>query len=76
MPPGRSCARITCAPCRRPHAEAINTGPLEATIHSMSREVEAKTKEGQELQRRWINKQTELVALQVCVWGGGGQQGA
>jgi hypothetical protein len=42
----------------------------------MSREVEAKTKEGQELQRRWINKQTELVALQVCVWGGGGQQGA
>jgi hypothetical protein len=42
----------------------------------MSREVEAKTKEGQELQRRWINKQTELVALQVCVWGGGAQQGA
>lgn len=46
-------------------SEAINTGPLEATIHNMGKEIEHKTKEGQELQRRWINKQTELVALQV-----------
>jgi flagellar biosynthesis chaperone FliJ len=45
--------------------EAINTGPLEATIHNLGKEIEHKTKEGQELQRRWINKQTELVALQV-----------
>lgn len=46
-------------------AEAINTGPLEATIHNLGKEIDFKTKEGQELQRRWINKQTELVALQV-----------
>lgn len=31
----------------------------------MGKEIEHKTKEGQELQRLWINKQTELVALQV-----------
>lgn len=48
-----------------PHAEAINTGPLEATIHNLGKEIEHKTKDGQELQRRWIGKQTELVALQV-----------
>lgn len=53
--------RVCCA------AEAINTGPLEATIHNLGKEIEHKTKEGQELQRRWINKQTELVALQVGV---------
>jgi hypothetical protein len=48
------------------HAEAINTGPLEATIHNLGKDIEAKGREGQELQRRWINRQTELVALQVC----------
>lgn len=47
--------------------EAINTGPLEATIHNLGKEIEHKTKEGQELQRRWITKQTELVTLQVRI---------
>jgi hypothetical protein len=46
-------------------SEAINTGPLEATIHNLGKDIEAKGREGQELQRRWINRQTELVALQV-----------
>jgi hypothetical protein len=45
--------------------EAVNTGPLEATVASLSREIESKGTEGRELQRRWINRQTELVALQV-----------
>eukprot|EP00878_Enallax_costatus_P030136 GHUV01032788.1.p1 GENE.GHUV01032788.1~~GHUV01032788.1.p1 ORF type:complete len:692 (+),score=266.59 GHUV01032788.1:452-2527(+) len=45
--------------------EAVNTGPLEATIHNLSRDIEQKGKDGQELQRRWILKQTELVALQA-----------
>jgi hypothetical protein len=46
-------------------AEAVNTGPLEATITSLTREIDAKGGEGRELQRRWIAKQTELVTLQV-----------
>jgi hypothetical protein len=49
-------------------AEAINTGPLEATIHNLGKDIEAKGREGQELQRRWITRQTELVALQVGSW--------
>jgi hypothetical protein len=48
-----------------PGAEAINTGPLEATIHNLGKDIESKGREGQELQRRWITRQTELVALQV-----------
>lgn len=48
-------------------AEAINTGPLEATIHNLGKEIDFKTKEGQDLQCRWITKQTELVALQVSL---------
>jgi hypothetical protein len=40
---------------------------LEATIHNLGKEIDFKTKEGQELQRRWITKQTELVALQVSL---------
>jgi len=47
------------------YTEAIATGPLEATIHNLGKEIELKTREGQELQRSWITKQTELVALQV-----------
>jgi hypothetical protein len=46
-------------------AEAVSTGPLEATIASLSREIDAKGGEGRELQRRWMAKQTELVTLQV-----------
>lgn len=63
---------ILTTPRNPPTAEAVNTGPLEATIASLSREIDAKGSEGRELQRRWINKQTELVALQVrgqpCLW--------
>jgi hypothetical protein len=55
------CAVVPCA-------EAINTGPLEATIHNLGKDIEAKGREGQELQRRWITRQTELVALQVGSW--------
>jgi hypothetical protein len=50
-------------------AEAINTGPLEATIHNLGKDIEAKGREGQDLQRRWITRQTELVALQVRTAG-------
>lgn len=66
--PPRTSAHLSFActiPQRR--AEAVNTGPLEATISSLTREIEAKGSEGRDLQRRWISKQTELVALQV--WG-------
>eukprot|EP00877_Chromochloris_zofingiensis_P014228 jgi/Chrzof1/9059/Cz03g34170.t1 len=45
--------------------EAVNTGPLEATINSLTKEIELKGVEGKELQRRWIARQTELVALQI-----------
>lgn len=58
------CCTLFCAHCHG-FTEAINTGPLEATIHNLGKEIEHKTKEGQDLQRRWITKQTELVALQV-----------
>lgn len=40
-----------------------NTGPLEATINNLQKEIDAKGAEGRELQRRWIGHQTELVAL-------------
>ncbi len=48
-----------------PATEAANTGPLEATIASLQKEIDTKGVEGQELQRRWIGKQAELVNLQV-----------
>lgn len=40
------------------------TGPLEATIKNLQREIDTKGQESKELQRRWINYQQELVALQ------------
>ncbi|KXZ48987.1 hypothetical protein GPECTOR_24g277 [Gonium pectorale] len=40
------------------------TGPLEATIANLSREIETKATESRELQRRWIAFQQELVGLQ------------
>ncbi|GBF90586.1 hypothetical protein Rsub_03158 [Raphidocelis subcapitata] len=45
--------------------EAVSAGPLEAAIASLGREIDSKGAEGRELQRRWLNKQTELVALQA-----------
>lgn len=39
-------------------------GPLEATINNLSRELVKKDVEGKDLQRHWINLQTELVAKQ------------
>ncbi|GLC36058.1 hypothetical protein PLESTB_000533200 [Pleodorina starrii] len=40
------------------------TGPLEATIKNLQREIDTKAQESKELQRRWINYQQELVGLQ------------
>jgi hypothetical protein len=40
------------------------TGPLEATIYNLQHEIGGKGLQGRELQRRWIQHQTELVALQ------------
>ncbi len=37
------------------------TGPLEATIKNLSREIDTKASESKELQRRWIGCQQELV---------------
>lgn len=39
-------------------------GPLEATISNLARELLQKDAEGKDLQRHWINLQTELVAKQ------------
>lgn len=41
-----------------------DTGPLEATIRNLQKEIDTKGGESKELQRRWIAFQTELVALQ------------
>lgn len=41
------------------------TGPLEATIVNVSREIDQKNVENRELQRRWVSVQGELVALQA-----------
>eukprot|EP00958_Prasinococcus_capsulatus_P004436 scaffold412_cov388-Prasinococcus_capsulatus_cf.AAC.10 len=41
--------------------EDENTGPLEATIANLTKEVNSKQDEGQKLQRQWIGFQTELV---------------
>lgn len=40
------------------------TGPLEATIKNLQREIDTKGGESKELQRRWIGYQQELVGLQ------------
>lgn len=52
------------------------TGPLEATIKNLQREIDTKGQESGEMQRRWIAAQAELVALQVsrfCRFLGGFQ---
>eukprot|EP00668_Euglena_longa_P002144 GGOE01002486.1.p1 GENE.GGOE01002486.1~~GGOE01002486.1.p1 ORF type:complete len:906 (-),score=453.50 GGOE01002486.1:330-3014(-) len=38
-------------------------GPLEATIHNLSKAITAKSNENDQLQRDWIRAQTELVTL-------------
>lgn len=43
--------------------EDENTGPLEATIKNLRKEIETTNKGSAELQREWIKTQTELVAL-------------
>eukprot|EP00192_Tetraselmis_astigmatica_P001068 CAMPEP_0117679654 /NCGR_PEP_ID=MMETSP0804-20121206/17928_1 /TAXON_ID=1074897 /ORGANISM="Tetraselmis astigmatica, Strain CCMP880" /LENGTH=1089 /DNA_ID=CAMNT_0005489087 /DNA_START=114 /DNA_END=3381 /DNA_ORIENTATION=- len=43
--------------------EDENTGPLEATINNLQREIMQKGVEGKELQRHWLNFQAELVQL-------------
>lgn len=42
--------------------DAESTGPLEATIRNLQREMETKALESKDLQRRWIGYQTELVS--------------
>ncbi|KAJ9514439.1 hypothetical protein QJQ45_012419 [Haematococcus lacustris] len=44
--------------------EDEETGPLEATIKNLQREIDTKALESKEMQRRWIAAQTELVGLQ------------
>ena len=41
-----------------------NMGPLEATIRNMQREINSKSLESKELQKRWMALQTELVRMQ------------
>jgi len=43
--------------------EDENTGPLEATINNLNREINQKNLESKELQRHWLNYQSELVQL-------------
>ena len=40
-------------------------GPLEAVIANLQREIDAAHDESRVVQRRWLAKQTELVALQT-----------
>lgn len=49
----------------RPSSHTASTGPLEATIASLQREIAGKGEAGQALQRRWIAVQGALVALQA-----------
>lgn len=45
----------------------VETGPLEATIQNLQREIDHKGYENRELQRTWISQQAELVTLQVRI---------
>eukprot|EP00793_Prasinoderma_coloniale_P004897 PRCOL_00000658-RA len=45
------------------NVEEENTGPLEATIVNLKKEIATKVLESGDLQRRWVGFQTELVAL-------------
>lgn len=56
--------RLSPLPLLPPRASHL-TGPLEATIASLQREIAAKAEAGQALQRRWIAVQRTLVALQA-----------
>ncbi|KAL4448619.1 hypothetical protein ABPG75_005838 [Micractinium tetrahymenae] len=47
------------------NAKDVETGPLEATIVNLQREIAAKAAAGRDLQRRWIGVQGQLVALQA-----------
>ena len=46
-------------------ASAIRSGPLEATIHNLQRDIATKTSESSALERQWLGHQAELVAAQV-----------
>lgn len=58
--PWRHQASSPCAPCL-----LLPTGPLEATIANLQRELAAKAAASRELQRRWISLQGALVGLQA-----------
>jgi coiled-coil domain-containing protein 40 len=55
----RKLERLTCD-----QKAGEETGPLEATISSLNREIQRKEVEGKQLQRHWIDVQTALVARQ------------
>lgn len=39
-------------------------GPLEATIHNLRQEIQNKGTESQELQRKWMQLQIELISIE------------
>jgi len=55
-------AGIDAARAQQEEEEAM--GPLEATIRELQAELATKGKESDEMQRRWIHGQTELVAVE------------
>lgn len=44
----------------------VGTGPLEATINNLIREIARKGDENRDLQRRWMSQQLELIGLQTA----------
>ena len=44
--------------------EDTNTGPLEATVNNLNKEISQKSSESKNLQRQWVTVQTQLVGLQ------------
>ena len=44
--------------------EDENTGPLEATVNNLNKEISQKSSESKNLQRQWVTVQTQLVGLQ------------
>jgi chromosome segregation ATPase len=49
---------------KRSKQEDDNTGPMEGKIKSLRKQIAEKTQECQDMQKSWITKQTDLLALQ------------
>lgn len=43
--------------------EDVNTGPLEATIKNLSKQIATRQNEAHDLQQQWLREQTELVGV-------------